>query len=74
MPRFAGTISWKQYRQVFDAIALSKRMGRGDRSIVAALSFGGGCIECALNANRTGGCADHTLWFAGTTGGLSAKI
>ena len=27
-----------------------------------------------FDASRTGGCADCTLWFAGTTGGLSATI
>ena len=80
--RFAGTTSREQYRQVFDAIVLSNGWDDATSGIAAALSVGGGCLECgsvgsgtpSSVASRTGGCADRTLWFAGTTGRLSATI
>ena len=68
VPKFAGTTSWEQYRQVFDAIVLSN----GWDDVTAALQ-----LLSHLEGDATsgiGGCANRTLRFSGTTGGLSATI
>ena len=76
--KFAGTASWEQYRQVFDAIVFSN--GRDDAA--ATLPFGGRHFECGPVGpgappsveSRTGGCVDGALWLAGSTGGLPATV
>ena len=45
VPKFGGTTSWEQYRQVFDAIVLSNGW---DDAIAAALPFGGDALNVAL--------------------------
>ena len=82
VPRFEGTTSWEQYRQVFDAIVLSN----GWDDVTAALQLlshlAGDAPECgpvgsgapASITGRIGGCVDRTLQFSGMTGGLPATI
>ena len=68
VPRFAGTTGWEQYRQVFDAIVLSN----GWDDVTAALQLLSHLEGDALNVALL--VPAPRLWFAGTTGGLSATI
>ena len=78
MPRFGGSTSWQQYRQVFDTIVLSN--GWDDATAVLQLlsHLEGDELNVALlvpMSHRTsrkgsGGRIVGTLWVAGQTGGL----
>ena len=80
VPRFAGTTSWEQYRQVFDAIVISNGWDDATATVQLLSHLEGDALNVAMlvpvprRASRTGGCADSTLWFVGTNGGLSATI
>ena len=77
VPRFGGTTSWEQYRQVSDAIVLSN----GWDDATAALQLLSHLKEDALNVallvpvsrrtfeNGSGGRVVGTLWVAGQIGG-----
>ena len=76
VPRFDGTTSWEQYRQVVDAIVLS------NSGATVVLPFGWGRVECgspsatitSAIADRPGGCSYDPLWVTGSVGGLPKTV
>ena len=77
VPRFGGTTSWEQYRQVFDAIVLSNGWDDATAALQLLSQFGGRRAECGLVSadvssdieKGSGGRIVGTLWVAGQTGG-----
>ena len=78
VPRFGGTTSWEQYRQIFDAIVFSYGWDDATAANTAALPPGGRRVERGLVSadvpsnieNGSGGRVVGTLWVAGQIGGL----
>ena len=71
VPRCAGTTSWEQYRQVFDAIVLSNGWDDATEALQLLSHLEGDTLNVALlvsGASGTGGCVDCTLWLAGLVG------
>ena len=78
VPRFGGTTSWEQYRQVFDAIVLSNGWDDATAALQLLSHLGGrraerGLVGADVSSDikkGSGGRIVGTLWVAGQTGGL----
>ena len=73
VPRFGGTTSWEQYRQVFDAIVLSNGWDDATASLQLLSHLEGETLNVALSRRTLRGAGGRivvTLWVVGQTGGL----
>ena len=77
VPRFAGTTSWEQYRQVFDAIVLSNGWDDATAALQLLSHLEGDALNVAMlvpaprRASRVG-LVDALTTHYGSPGGLSA--
>ena len=77
VPRFDGTTSWEQYRQVFDAIVRSNGWDNDTAALQLFSHLEGDTLNIAhlvplsrrLFSRRT----DGPLWIAGSVGRLSTR-
>ena len=82
VPWFSGSTSWEQYQQVFDAIVLSKWMGRCDRGVAVIITSTGRCPKCGIvDSDAPPGLQEGTdgrtivsLWIARSVGKLPSTI
>ena len=73
VPRYSGTTSWEQYRQVFDAIVLSNGWDDATAALQLLSHLGGrrterGPVSADVSSdieNGSGGSIVGTLWVAG---------
>ena len=78
VPRFDGTTSWEQYRQVFDAVVRSNGWDN-DTAALQLFSHLGGRVERSSSGAafttavsiRFSRLTDGPLWIAGSVGRLS---
>ena len=79
MPRFGGTTSWEQYRQVFDATVLSNGWDDATAALQLLSHLEGEALNVALLIpsnieNGSGGCVVGTLWVTGQIDGLLTTV
>ena len=82
VPRFAGTTSWEQYRQVLDAIVLSNGWDDATAALQLLYHLEGDALNVALLVpvpppnieNGSGRCVVGALWIAGQIGALQATV
>ena len=80
VPRFAGTTSWEQYRQVFDAIVLSNEWDDATAALQLLSHLEGDALNVSLlvpspwRASRVGLVDALTAHYGSPTGGLSATV
>ena len=73
VPQFDGTISWEQYKQVFDAIVSSNGWDNDTAALQLFSHLEGDALSEALLvplSNRFGGCPMGPLRIAGLVGRL----